>query len=176
MMGNGLYPLLESIPTAVKEPKIFETEVFGTKNATLKITRFKDCSGRKFIFSPLFATPVKDSSWTYKWDMGDGIGSSDQKLVNYTFKTPGKYLVKVFMTDENGCVTRLQDTVNMEDEVLRAKFFADSLIKDCPPLHVSFEDRSNLKLSSKNCQMGMGFRRWNGFSRKVSKQIILKIG
>ncbi|MBO6517007.1 MAG: PKD domain-containing protein [Bacteroidia bacterium] len=122
----------------------FDIEVYGTKNAELKISRFEDCSGRKFIFSPKFNTPVDDENWTYKWDMGDGSGTSDLKVVNYTFAKAGKYAVKVFITDEKGCVTRLQDTVDMEEEVLTARFFADSLIKDCPPLHVGFEDRSTV--------------------------------
>ena len=176
--NDGKWPisLIGVDSNGCKGTKDFETEVFGTKNATLKITRFKDCSGRKFIFSPLFATPVKDSSWTYKWDMGDGIGSSDQKLVNYTFKTPGKYLVKVFMTDENGCVTRLQDTVNMEDEVLRAKFFADSLIKDCPPLHVSFEDRSTLNSLRRIVKWEWDFGDGTGSQERYPSKLYLKSG
>ncbi|MFT7592223.1 MAG: PKD repeat protein, partial [bacterium] len=154
----------------------FETEVYGTKEASLKITRFKDCNGRKFIFSPLFAKPVDDSKWTYKWDLGDGQGSSDQKVVNYTFEKSGKYLVKVYMTDENGCVTRLQDTVNIEDEVLRAKFFADSLIKDCPPLHVSFEDRSTLNALRRIIKWEWDFGDGTGSQERYPSKLYLKSG
>jgi gliding motility-associated-like protein len=121
----------------------FEFEVYGTKNAELKISRFKDCSGRQFIFAPRFNDPVDDSNWEYEWDLGDG-NSSTLKVVNHKFGSAGVYVVRLYMKDENGCITRLQDTVDINNEVLQAKFFADSLIKDCPPLHVQFEDRSTL--------------------------------
>lgn len=154
----------------------FETEVYGTKDASLKITRFKDCSGRKFIFSPLFAKPVVDSNWTYKWDLGDGIGKSDQKVVNYTYKSNGKFVVRVYMTDENGCVTRLQDTVNIGDEVLTAKFYADSLIKDCPPLHVSFEDRSTLNALRRIVKWEWDFGDGTGSQERYPSKLYLKSG
>lgn len=144
--NDGVWPiqLIGQDSNGCMGSKSFEIEVYGTKNAELKINRFQDCEGLKYIFSPIFNDPVDDKNWTYKWDMGDGEGKSDLKVVNYVFKKSGKFAVKLYMTDENGCVTRLQDTLDIAQEVLKAKFFADSLIKDCPPLHVQFEDRSTL--------------------------------
>ncbi|MFT5725070.1 MAG: gliding motility-associated-like protein, partial [Bacteroidia bacterium] len=156
--------------------KDFETEVFGTKNASLKITRFADCKGLKFIFSPLFGDPVDNENWTYKWDMDDGSTGSTQKVVNYTFKKSGKYVVKLFMTDENGCITRIQDTINIEDEVLRAKFYADSLIKDCPPLHVSFEDRSTLSHLRRIIKWEWDFGDGTGSQERYPSKLYLKSG
>lgn len=154
----------------------FEIEVYGTKDADLKISRFKDCTGRKFIFSPNFKTPVSDEDWTYQWDLGDGSSGSSLKVVNHTFAKPGKYAVKLFMTDEKGCVTRLQDTVDMEDEVLKARFFADSLIKDCPPMHVQFEDRSTLNGLRKIVKWEWDFGDGTGSRERYPSKLYLKAG
>lgn len=143
--NDGKWPitLIGIDSNGCKGSKEFEMEVFGTKNVSLHTTRFKDCEGLKFIFSPVFGTQISDAGWKYNWNLGDGT-TKEIKVANHTYKKPGVYVVQLFMTDENNCVTRLQDTINIEDEVLKAKFFADSLIKDCPPLHVSFEDRSTV--------------------------------
>ncbi len=174
---NGKWPisLIGVDSNGCKGSKDFETEVYGTKNATLKITRFIDCSGLKYIFSPLFETPVKDENWKYSWDFGDGE-TSYLKVISHTFKKPGKYVVRVYMTDENNCVTRLQDTVDIADEVLTAKFHADSLITDCPPLHVGFEDRSTLNSSRKIVSWQWDFGDGTGSQERYPKKLYLKAG
>jgi gliding motility-associated-like protein len=176
--NDGVWPitLMGVDSNGCKGSKDFETEVYGTKNVSLKVTRFKDCNGRKFIFSPAFGDPVNDSNWTYKWDMGDGSSGSTQKVVNYTFSASGEYIVKLFMTDENGCITRVQDTINIEEEVLRARFYADSLIKDCPPLHVSFEDRSTLSDLRRIVKWEWDFGDGTGSRERYPSKLYLKSG
>ncbi|MCB9261541.1 MAG: PKD domain-containing protein [Flavobacteriales bacterium] len=156
--------------------KDFKMQVFGVEKAKIKVSRFQDCSGRKFIFKTDIPANVNDSNWTYLWDFGDGTQKANQKTVNYVFAEPGKYNVRLYITNENGCVTRPEEIIDIDNEALRAKFYADSLVKDCPPLHVQFEDRSTLNNLRRIVKWEWDFGDGSTSTERYPKKLYLESG
>lgn len=53
---------------------------------------------------------------TYLWDFGDGGGfSMDTSVAEYKYSAEGDYVVKLEITDENGCIDSLSQVVSVDD-------------------------------------------------------------
>ncbi|MEO2060901.1 MAG: PKD domain-containing protein, partial [Mesonia sp.] len=67
-----------------------------------------------FSGSAEFADGISDNA-IYEWDFGDGTVVQGQNL-SYTYGQSGDYEVTLTVTDENGCVSVVNDTVSIEVE------------------------------------------------------------
>ncbi|MFT4521754.1 MAG: gliding motility-associated-like protein [Bacteroidia bacterium] len=174
--GNWNIQLVGFDTNGCKGMMEFSFEVLGAKGATIKKSRFKSCEGRKFILKPEFALGVDESDFTYFWELNDGGVTSTLKAVPHTFSKPGVYPIKLIVTDEIGCVTVVEDTIDIEKEILRAKFNADSLVRDCPPLYVNFEDRSTLNVARDIVSWEWNFGDGTGSRERYPSKLYLVAG
>lgn len=53
---------------------------------------------------------------SYTWDFGDGV-SGDGVTVAHTYNDPGKYKVKVTVTDDGGLTGKVNHTVRIEPPI-----------------------------------------------------------
>ncbi|MEL7063960.1 MAG: PKD domain-containing protein, partial [Bacteroidota bacterium] len=74
---------------------------------------------------------------SHLWTFGDGNGSAQQNPI-YTFTSPGVYDVRLLVTDANGCVDTVTQSVEVF-EVPDVAFTAD-IRRGCSPLTVNFSD------------------------------------
>lgn len=119
----------------------FPVEVDGPKDARIKISRFGECNGQRFIFTA--ERPQNPpTSFTYFWEFGNGDTSS-ARVKQIFYSSSGVYDVNLYLTDATtGCVSKITEVIDIEKERLNADFDADSLASDCPPLFVQFKNTS----------------------------------
>ncbi|MBL7904660.1 MAG: PKD domain-containing protein [Bacteroidales bacterium] len=75
------------------------------------------CSGDTTFFNPVVVSPVGDSLVAFEWDFDDlasGIhNTSTLRNPAHYFAAPGSYLVSLNATDENNCITRVYQRVDV---------------------------------------------------------------
>ena len=119
----------------------FPFVVDGVFNSRIKIRRFSNCDGNEFIFQ-LVAPEYDLNTLDLEWDFDDGTTGS--KISEYKIlPESGIYNISLTITEPNGCVTVLNEVIDIENEKLFAEFDADSLQTACPPLFVQFKNFSS---------------------------------
>jgi gliding motility-associated-like protein len=118
----------------------FPVQVTGPFTAYIKVRRLASCSSLNYIFNAEMPNYNTDD-YTFSWDLGNGE-TSNQRIINATYPSAGIYIVKLRILGTDGCITTLTETIDINKERLNAKFSADSIATDCPPLFVQFNNKS----------------------------------
>lgn len=144
---NGAYEVSLTITdakgcTGIKK----DTVKIGGYDFNFDILQFTTtCKFPKITIQPIFKQQVDVRALNCFWDLGDGrkpIGS----VVDYFYNASGKYNVTLKVIDEAGCITEKDTFLVMKEKDLIAKFEADKLDANCPPLAVNFKSTSTSKL------------------------------
>lgn len=86
------------------------------------------------------------SSLTYEWDFGDSNTSTLNAPI-HQYTDEGDFNICMTATDQWGCKADLcGPTISIKNPV--ALFIGDTLIKNCPPLNVNFENKSTNYINS----------------------------
>jgi large repetitive protein len=59
------------------------------------------CPGQELVFDATKSYDLDESEWKVEWDFGDGLKSVD-KIVRHVYQKPGRYSVKLRITDHSG--------------------------------------------------------------------------
>ncbi|MBR9859460.1 PKD domain-containing protein [bacterium] len=141
--GSYLISLIGIDSQGCRASQEFHFRVDGVLNSRIKTRRFKSCDSDEYIFE-IEAPDYDLNKLEWEWDFDDGT-SSDQAVVNKTLSENRKYEISLTITEANGCVTVLDETIDINKEKLYVDFNADSLETDCPPLFVQFRSESTAK-------------------------------
>jgi gliding motility-associated-like protein len=78
--------------------------VFPSPIALFTVNRTTDCfAGHQFVFTN--ASTISAGAMQYRWDFGDGIGTSTATNPVYSYATPGTYRVTLTVTSANNCTS-----------------------------------------------------------------------
>ncbi len=99
----------------------------------------------------------------WSWDMGDNLSLQSGRQVEYRYALPGKYAVKLQITDLNGCRSTYIDSIVVEPLPI-AKFGFQT---NCAFKPVQFTDSSTSKISIVDYNWDFG----DGFSSQSSNPI-----
>ena len=81
------------------------------------------------------------ANYTYQWDMGDGKKYTTQNI-SHQYVDSGYYVVKISVTDLNGCVATESLKVYFPGQRLKVKVSFSTVGTKCPPLLAHFRDTS----------------------------------
>ncbi len=92
-------------------------------------------------FPVRFLLPYWTAGITYRWDFGDGTGSSLQ-LPSHSYRQEGVYTVKAYVVDKYGCSD--SSTIINAAKIVKttARFAMSDSFKTCPPLLIQFTNQS----------------------------------
>lgn len=96
------------------------------------------CPGSNISFSNLSKVP---SSYTSRWNFGDGSGAVDQNPV-MAYKTDGVYTVKLTINDGNGCTDSLSRNAYITVKSPQASFSVSNAASSCVPFKVQYTNTS----------------------------------
>ncbi|RPI00306.1 MAG: PKD domain-containing protein, partial [Calditrichaeota bacterium] len=68
------------------------------------------CPGEELVFDAGKSFDPDGSGWSAAWDFGDGVKSTE-KMVKHTFQKPGRYSVRLRVTDDSGTACAGDDQV-----------------------------------------------------------------
>jgi PKD repeat protein len=59
------------------------------------------CPGRELVFDATKSFDLDEANWSAEWDFGDGVKSTE-KIIKHTFTKPGRYAVRLRVSDQSG--------------------------------------------------------------------------
>ena len=121
--------------------KSFPVVSEGPSSAFIKLRRLGSCEGLNYIFNGEIPG-LNEEDYTFSWDLGNGK-TSQSRIINVTYEKEGVYDVKLTIAEKNGCTSTFTKVLDIEKEKLFTDFEADSIKTACPPLFVSFKNKSS---------------------------------
>jgi gliding motility-associated-like protein len=117
----------------------FIVNVIPLPKASFVMDAKDGCTPHTVRFSNTSST-VPGTKW--KWDFGTGIARDTSNQINPTFRygTPGKYVVKLFVTAPAGCTDEFIDTVTV---ISKPEIYITGVSEICAGESVSFTGSSN---------------------------------
>jgi gliding motility-associated-like protein len=108
--------------------------VFVEPTAAFAANKTTNCAPAWIQFTDQSSTPAGTSISTWKWDFGDGVGTSSQQNPVYAYKLPGSYTVTLTITNDKGCsklVTK-PNYINITTGVVPEFTFTDPAVCRAP--------------------------------------------
>lgn len=103
--------------------QLFATDNNGCKDTATKLIKVFPKPVALFVADPLIVfvptTPTNmfnksTGAVSYKWDFGDGTGTSTDVNPSYSYQSPGEFQITLIATSEQGC----KDTFNLGSKIL----------------------------------------------------------
>ena len=137
---NELIQLIGMDTLGCEIARSFKAVADGMTDLAIKVRKYNECDRRTFNFEA-FAPNVDLTPYQVHWDFGNGkTGSNLNHVVIYDKE--GEYVIKLTLTEPNGCATTIEHLLNLKEEKLMADFDIKMTQAKCPPVFVEFKNNS----------------------------------
>jgi gliding motility-associated-like protein len=114
---------------------ITQSFIIAQPIASFTVSSHKGC----YPYTPAFTSTSQDAN-TYLWNFGDVTTLADTAVIanpSYTYTLPGRDIVKLIITDVNGCKSTFIDTLKTLGPL---PYFVADTLTGCRPFKVVFTD------------------------------------
>ena len=116
----------------------FNSQAIGPGGLKINVRRYNECERKRFNFEA-YIPNVDLTPYEIKWDFGNGTQGDDiAHVINYAEE--GEYIVKLEVTEPNGCRTKLEYSINLAQEKIIPDFDFKMSTNKCPPVFVEFNN------------------------------------
>ncbi len=118
--------------------------VFDQPIANFRVNKVSGCSPVNVQFFDSTITPPNTRIISWRWDFGDGAGSSTVQNPQYTYRNPGSYTVTLSITNDKGCsqVITKPNLIDVATGVVPSFSYTDPAVCSAPAT-VNFTNNSS---------------------------------
>lgn len=131
---------------------LLKKTVLPTKpRAHFSATPAPECNKLEYSFKALLADSTGLGPFNITWNFGDGsIINTTNPSYTKVYKNNGTYNVTMTLTDIYGCKDSITQSIAIDKQKPKVKFFATPTQANCPPLTVTFIDSSRSAFATGN--------------------------